>query len=260
MSFFQNLFKPAAPKPPPPLQPPPVPLALPKITAPTAAQIAQTSNPSPAALELLTPQQTPAEYLQVLQDQQMGDEMVKTMAHGMPDQEGVMWASQSAEQVSGQLPPEEVNALKAAQAWAKSPTPANQAAAATAAAQTNYQGPGAWAAQGAAWSQPAVAAPTVPGVAAPAVPAAALPRMTPHAVAGAVLLASAIKANPAMAAPKMPSLQAPTLAAPVPPELAANIPQAPAVVPPAVKAQVFRQQHPFIASGLDIASGKTPMA
>ena len=254
MGFIQNLFKPAAPKA-PAFQPPPVPGLMSKITAPTAVQIAQQSNPSPAAQQLLTPQQTPSQYLSALQEKQMGDEMVKTMAHGLPDREGVHWAAQSAEKVSDKLPPDDVQAMKAAQAWAKNPTEANQAAAAAAAAKTNLQGPGALAAQGAAWAQPSTPA------AAPAGVVPAVPRLTPLAVSGAVLLAAAIKANPALAAPKAPALQAPTLPAQVPatPQLAATQ-VAPPTVPPSVQAQMFKEQHPFIALGLDVASGKTPVA
>ena len=217
----------------------PVPAQLPKIAAPTAAEIAKTSNPGPAAEKILAanPQQTPSQYLNVLQDKQMGGEMAETLAHGMPDREGVMWASQSAEKVSASLPPEDAQALKAAQAWVKEPTAANQSAAAAAAAKTNLQGPGALAAQGAAWSQPA---------------SAATPRMTPHAVVGAVLMSAAIKANPAVAIPKV---QAPAVPVLETPQLASA---APAVIPPAVQAQMFQEQQPFIASGIDIASGKTP--
>jgi hypothetical protein len=43
------------------------------------------------------------------------------------------------------------------------------------------------------------------------------------------------------------------------PQLAAEAPKAPATVPPAVQAQTFQQQHPFIKMGVDIASGKTPI-
>ena len=256
MGLFQNLFKPAPPKP-PPFQPPPVPAQLPKITAPTAAQIAQTAQPSPAAQQILAanPQQTPPQYLGALQEKQLGPDMTKTLAHGMPDREGVHWAAQSADKVSDKLPPHEVQGRKAAQAWAKNPTPENQAAAAAAAAQGGCRGPGSLAAQGAAMSQPT--APAVPGVAAP-------PRLAPDAVAGSVLMSAGVKANPAVTVPTMtaPTVQAPGLAAPpLPmPQLAATAPQAPAIVPPEVQAQTFQQQHPFIKMGLDIASGKNPVA
>jgi hypothetical protein len=262
MAFFKNLFSPQPP-PPKPVQYQPVPQQLPKIQAPTAAEIAKQSNPSPAAQEVLAanPQQTPPQYLNTLQEKQMGDEMVKTMAHGMPDREGVQWAAQSADKVSGQLPPQEVEASQAAQAWAKNPTPENKAAAAAAAAKGGCRGPGSLAAQGAAWSQPsAPAAPAAPG-------APAAPRMTPYAVTGAVLMAAAIKANPAAAVPTLqaptleaPKLAAPTLQAPTVQAPTLTAPQAPAVVPPSIQTQTFQQQHPFIANGLDIASGKTTWA
>jgi hypothetical protein len=263
MGFIKNLFQPQAAKSAPAPAPkaaaqyPPVPARLPKITAPTAAQIAQTSQPSPAAQQILAanPQQTPSQYLGALQEKQMGPDMTKTLAHGMPDREGVHWAAQSADKVSDKLPPHELQGMKAAQAWAKSPTPENQAAAAAAAAQGGCRGPGSMAAQGAAWAQPGT--PATPG-------AAAAPRLTPDAVAGSVLMSSAIKANPAVTVPTMtaPAAQAPAFAAPSlqTPQLAAGAPQAPAVVPPEVQAQTFQQQHPFIKMGLDIASGKTPVA
>jgi hypothetical protein len=256
MALFSSFLKPQPPKS-APFQAPPVPAQLPKITAPTASQIAQTSQPSPAAQQILaaSPQQTPPQYLGALQEKQLGSDMTKTLAHGMPDREGVHWAAQSADKVSDKLPPHEVQGMKAAQAWAKNPTPENQAAAATAAAQGGCRGPGSMAAQGAAWAQPST--PAAPG-------AAAAPRLTPHAVTGSVLMSAGIKANPAVTVPTMtaPAAQAPALATPAlqAPQLAATAPQAPAVVPPAVQAQTFQQQHPFIKMGLDIASGKTPVA
>jgi hypothetical protein len=256
MALFKNLFKRQAPRPasPQPAQYPPVPTQLPRIAAPRAALIAQTSNPSPAAQQILAanPQQTPAQYLSTLQERQMGEEMVKTVAHGMPDREGVWWASHCAGEVSDKLAPADVEAMQAAQAWAKNPTPATQAAAAAAAAKTDFQGPGAWAAQGAAWAQPTVPAATPAGT-------ATAPRLAPHAVAGSVLLSAAMAATPQAAVPKVqtPALQAP--AATQAPTSAAAQPAAPALSP-AQQAQTFRAQHPFIALGLDVASGKNTWA
>jgi hypothetical protein len=237
---------------------PPVPQQLLKIQARAAAQIAQHTHPSPNAEQLLAakPNQTPSQYLSTLQDHRMGHEMVKTLAHGMPDREGVHWATQSVDKVLVHLPPHELQVNQAAQAWVKNPTPANQAAAASAAAKGGCRGPGSLAAQAAAWAKPPV--PTAPNPPA-SVGGAAPPRLTPQAVSGSVLMSAAIKANPAVAVPavaapavKAPMLQAPALQAP---QLAA--PAQPAVVPPAVAAQTFQEQHPFIAMGLDIASGKT---
>lgn len=239
MALFKNPFSSpaAAPKPP---QVPPVPAHLPKITAPKAADITQHSDPSPAAKSVLTPQQTPSQYLGALQEKHLGGDMVKTMAHGMPDREGTHWAAQSAAKVSDKLPAADVHAMKAAQTWVKNPTADNQAAAGAAAEKAGHKGPGALAAQSAAWSKPA------------GTPAGE--RMAPHSVAGAVLMSSAIKANPALAAP---TAQAPAIPALQAPQVPAT-PQAPAAtMPPAVQAHMFKQQHPFIAMGLDIASGKS---
>ncbi len=237
---------------PQPITATPVPPNLPKISTPTAAELAGQSNPSPEARALIEPGQTPAQHLAAMQKEQMGDDMIKTIAHGLPDREGVHWAAQSAEKVADKLPAEDVQATKAAQTWVKSPSAQNKAAAGAAAARTNYRGPGALAAQGAAWSQPGGA--TAGG-----------PRMTPHAVSSSVQLSSAIQANPKLATPttsapavtppvaKEPSR--PSLSAPPPQQLPAT--QTPPTVPPAIQAQKFQQQQPFIQMGLDIASGKT---
>jgi hypothetical protein len=255
MGLFSNPLKASAPAAPKPMQYPAVPTQLPKISAPNAGQIAQQSQLSPAAQALVKPQQTPAQHLQAMQDQHLGPDMVKTLAHGMPDREGVHWAAQSAEKVSDKLPPHEVQAMKAAQAWAKNPTPANQAAAGDAAAQGGRRGPGSLAAQGAAWSQPAT--PALPG-------ALATPRLTPHAVSGSVLMASALQAHPALA---MPAMTAPAIQTPKPtlpeiqaPQLAGQVAPPSLAVPKEVQEQTFQQQHPFIAMGLEIAAGKTPVA
>ena len=214
MSFFQSLFKPSVPKvqtvaTSPAVAVLPVPQHLPKIVAPTAAQIAKTASPSPAAQQWLAPQQTPSQYLNVLQEKQMGDEMVKIMAHGLPDREGVWWAVQSAQRVSEHLPPSDLLAVQAALNWVKNPTPETSAAANAAAANTDYRGPGAWAAQAAAWAQTDPSATPPPGQ-------AKLPRLTPNAVAGAVLLTSSIAAHPQLASPKyqLPTVASPNLAGP----------------------------------------------
>src|SRR4051812_44200498 len=129
MGFFGNLIKPAAPAVPKAPQFPAIPSALPKIKATKASDLAAHAQPGPDAKSVLTPHQTPSEYLNALQQKHQGADMVKTMAHGMPDKEGVHWATMSADKVSDKLPPHEVSALHAAKAWTKNPTPENQQAA-----------------------------------------------------------------------------------------------------------------------------------
>lgn len=236
MSIFASLFRPA---------PPPIPPHLPAIALPTAEAIAEAAQPGPEAMKLMAPQLTPPQFLAALQEKQLGEDMIKTLAHGLPDEAGVTWAAKCAEKVSDKLPPADHAAAQAALAWAKDPSDATQAAAAAAATKADLQGPGAWAAQAAAWSKPAI-----PG----------LPRMAPTAVSAAVLMAAAIAAFPKHAVPK-PLIPPLPEAEPVAPEMPSPeaAPAGPLpVVPARVLSKTFAAQQPFIAMGLEIASGKPP--
>lgn len=244
MGLFGNLFKSLVPTP----KPVTVPLAsLPKITAPKAADIVKSYKPEVPAQGLLKPTQTPAEYLQVLEQNKQSGEAINLLAHGMPERESVWYACQSSQKVAGQLAPADKTALQAAEAWVKNPTGAAKANAAAAAAKTDFQGPGAWAAQAAAFSQ----SPTG------AIPATGL---TGHASAGSVKLASAMANNvtpPKVslpefkpnvpAAPTLPGVKAPQaiLAPPEPPPLTLD-----------EQVQAAQMQQPFVDLGKDIACGK----
>jgi hypothetical protein len=244
MALFQNPFKPQAPAPP---GVPPPPGHLSKITAPTTTVCSQ-YTPHPEAKALLQPGQTPAQYTAALQKGKFSQDHIHFLAHGMPQRESVGWACKSSAKVADKLEPADKSALDAAHNWVKNPTPANQAAAAAAAAKTNYQGPGAWAAQGAAWAKT------------PGAPSHAAPHLTGHAVAGSVMLAAAKMSGkmPAVpAAPKAPTLAAPKLAAPTLPTLKAPTLAAPAApaMPLAQRVEVAKIHQPFIELGQGIASG-----
>jgi hypothetical protein len=136
-------------------------------------------------------------------------------------------------------------------------------------AKTNYQGPGAWAAQGAAWSK----TPGAPAAGAP-------PNLTGHAVAGSVMLAAAksapkapaiqppslqAPAAPAMpkapampTAPKVPSLQKPQVAMPKAPAVSPPSPPSPPPAPLAQRVETAKIHQPFIDMGHGIASGQHP--
>src|SRR5437867_3163173 len=94
---------------------------LDKITAPTAAEICKSFKPQPQAQALLTPEQTPTEYVDVLEEKQMSTDAVNVLAHGMPERESVWWACQSSEKVAPQLAPADKAALGTADAWVKNP-------------------------------------------------------------------------------------------------------------------------------------------
>jgi hypothetical protein len=232
-------------------------MSLIKITSPTS-EIAGKYNPHPEAKALLQPGQTPTQYSAALENGKFSQDHIHFLAHGMPERESVGWACQSSSKVADKLEPSDKSALQAAQQWVKNPTPANKAAAAAAAAKTNYQGPGAWAAQGAAWSK----SPSVPG--APAAPQA--PGLTGHAVSGSVMLAAAKASGKMPAIPKAPTLptipkaptlptipKAPTLNAPAPP--APPQFQAPSL---AQRTEMAKIHQPFIDLGKGIAGGKLP--
>ena len=212
MGFLDTLANWLAPSvPPPPVVPPPavssLPAELPRIAAKTAAEICKDCKPEAAAKALLTAQQTPSQFLAALQEKHLSAEMVKVLAYGLPDREGVAWAVQCAQKVAGALPVADAQALQAAQAWVKNPSAEKQAAAAAAAERTDFQGPGAWAAQAAAWAGEGTPKP-------PVADGVASPRLTPQAVAAAVLLASTIQARPEFAKRQMPAMQMPGMHVP----------------------------------------------
>jgi hypothetical protein len=248
---------------------------LAKINSPTAAGICQEFEPQPESRQLLTPTQTPHEYLQTLQEHNQSEDSIKLLAHGMPERESTWWAAQSARKVADPGNAADQAAIKAADAWVKNPSPATREQAAAAAAKTDYQTSGAWAAQAAAWAQPQppAAAPGVPVAlqlplpSAPGAPVA--PRLTPHAVSGAVMLAAAQTATkvpsvpPAPAAPMMPAapkIQAPVFQKPALPDFKAPklaAPEKPVLPPtPQQKAATAKIHEPFIKLGTDIASGR----
>ena len=217
MGFLDRLANWLAPSVPQPVavpEPPapefaPVPLQLPRIAAKTAAEICKECEPEPAALKLLTPQQTPAQFLAILQERRLSADMVKVLAFGLGDREGLLWALHCIRKVAGKLPAADVRAVLAAEAWVKGPTPERQKAAAAAAEQTDFQGPGAWVAQGVAWAGAG----------------AGKPRLTPQAVSAAVLLSSTILARPELASRSLQRLKAMALAAAAGHAAGMNVPQ-----------------------------------
>lgn len=198
----------------------PVPADLPRIAAKTAAEICKGCKPDAAAQQLLTSQQTPAQFLGALQERRMGPDMIKVLAYGLAEREAVGWAVQSVKRVSDKLPPLDAAALQAAALWARSPSAENRIAAENAAKKTDFQGPGAWAAQAAAWSTFGVE-PAASDESGQPQPVPGTEQLAAHAVQGAVFLAIA-KASDG-------------------------------------KDGGFDSQHPFIAIGLGIASGGTPL-
>lgn len=180
-------------------------------------------------------------------------ESVNLLAQGMPEKDAVKWASESSKLVGDKLNPADQKAVAAADKWLADPSPANQAAAAQAAAATNGTGPGGWTAQAAAWSKPAAHG----AQAASAPSGAASGGMAAAAAAGAVMLAAGLVDKPAMPDTPKPS---PELQKSKMPKL--EIPKAPAVqeapkMKPADAAAFSKKLKPFMDLGKKIASSAT---
>ena len=67
---------------------------LPKITTPTAAEIAVKSKPSPQGKALITPGMTPSQHLHVLEKNKLSMDSVGLLAHGLPPMDAICWACQ----------------------------------------------------------------------------------------------------------------------------------------------------------------------
>ncbi len=222
--------------------PPPAP--LPKITAPTAAEICAKSKPSAEGKALLTPTMTPPQYLQALDKNKLPVDSVHFLAHGLPEKDGICWACQASRLTAPKLSMPEMDALKLTEGWLKMPSLDLRASIGASLGKVDFTGPGSWAAQGAMWA----GMPPIPGV--PAI------NLVAAAVAGAILLAAGLKIGAAMPAIPMPKLPLPLLP-PTPemllalPKLLLTIPPIPAIDQP----KLVKLLLPFLDLGKGVACG-----
>jgi hypothetical protein len=154
---------------------------LTKLVVATASTLAEQVELSPEAEQLLTPDMSSEDLVKTLADRGLNTDVVSLLAHGLEQQQGVRWAAESAKMVADKLPPAEVEAMEAAEAWV-------QGAAAEADLQQTLgdpqaAGPGSWAAQAALWTAQALESATPEG---DIVPLAA------KAIEGAVILAAGV--------------------------------------------------------------------
>jgi hypothetical protein len=232
--------------------------SLPKITAPTAAEICAQSKPSPEGQALLTPGMTPGEYQSALEKNKLSVDSVNFLAHGMQPKDSVCWACQASRMTAPKLSAPELNSLTTTEAWLKNPTVDTRAAMGASLGKVDYTGPASWAAQAGMWA-PVAGAPAKPGAAG----------LTAAAVSGAIMLAAGLKIGPAMPAvptakPAMPVLPA-APKVPTTPQMALalvqpKLPAAPAArVAPAVpvvdQPKLMKMLSPFINLGKGVAGG-----
>lgn len=138
------------------------------------------------AAEVLHPQLNPAGGVQALVDAECYYDAIKLLAHGLPKREAVWWACLAARQVlTPQTDEANVQALIAAEAWAKKPSEDTRLRCRELARKTRYETPFSWVATAASWSTGSLAAPGEPEVAPP-------DYLYAHAVAGCVTLAGGL--------------------------------------------------------------------
>jgi len=228
--------------------PPPrysIPEALPGLKASSGADLAKVGGFSPKAGAKPPEQMSPAAYMRTALNEQ-GDAIPATraLAHNLPPDKGVLWAVDSCKSVDGQMTQSDLSAMNAAEAYLANPTARNRLAAGQAAAGTDFQGPGAFAAQAAALSGPKMPVPSSPGALAAAENPAA------ECVAGAVMIAAALKGG--LLKPGSIAAPAASAAAPIP---SAPVVATAVVVPSQASPEMAHALKPFIDRGLQLAAG-----
>jgi len=248
MGLFSSIFsaKPKATAAPPPAEGPvsfSVPAQLPKLSATSATPILKEAGLKPPERTNTTDTLSTAGCLDSLLKEKKAADSVTFLAHALPQKDAVHWAAVSCDAVKDKLSPADQLAAAACREWLANPTSANQALAANAAQQAEHGGPGAWAAQAAAWCKGGSAVSPTSG------PAAALSPPVGKAVAGCVMLAAALN-KPGVSLPQKPSVIADSL--PVGESAAKSLVEDPA---PSVPAEEYcRLYKPFIDKGIQIAA------
>ena len=123
------------------------------------------------------------DFLRDLVSQGKLDDAVSFCAYLLGRRECVWWACKSVRRLISAIPNAELEALEAAEAWVRDPSPEERQAAQEAATRANQDKATTWAAYAAAWSGGAL----VFGRSAPVAPP---PELTPHAAAVAIMLAA----------------------------------------------------------------------
>jgi hypothetical protein len=214
-----------------------VPAALPKLIL-------------PEAMETKGEEIAPAAHLSSLLEQQKATESVEFLAASLPEEDAIRWASESCALVAPKLTPNDQAALDCCNAWLAEPTATNGKLAGAAAARADYSGPGAWAAQAAAWAETT------------GFSARMMSPLIAKAVTGSIMLAAVLAKPGASLPPAKPAVRlnegaaasddaAVDRVAPAPPGAAAATAAAGGISP----VELCRTYKPFLDKGIAIAAG-----
>jgi len=222
-----------------------VPAALPKLQGATTKELMEKAGvTAPVEVPDLA-RKSVSELLSLLLNQQQ--DMLgatKTLAQALPQKTGVKWAADSARAVEAKLPPEQKEAIRAADAFHENPSAAKREAAAQAARKAGPAGPGGLAAQAASFCD-VPDGPPVPGGA----------TLVPTCVTGAVAMAASL--SPASIA-QMPEFAPPVVQATAPPSPpSSKVPSIPPTVSPHSPAAIKNGLafKPFLDRGIELAAG-----
>jgi hypothetical protein len=131
--------------------------SLPNIRADVSPSLAGIDGLSAAVADVTTGAGTLAESFAALMDNHLFQDAVVALANGMTKEAAVKWSVEAAKTVADKLPDGELQALEAAEDWLASGGAADAGPLQDLLQDNAMQGPGAWAAKAADWSDQAAA-------------------------------------------------------------------------------------------------------
>lgn len=157
-----------------------------KIKAPTASRLCRRFALQEVAQNLLRDDLTPAQFLELLIENEQYIDATRFLAHALPKREAVWWACLCTRSSLGEHPrPDVLAALKAAEQWVYEPTDENRRATMSAAEASGFEAPASWAAVAAFWSGDSLSPPDTPPVPPPE-------NLTGNTVASAIMMATVV--------------------------------------------------------------------
>lgn len=131
----------------------------------TARALCAPLKMTPAALALLADKQRPVTYVELLIKAELYHDAIRFIGYWLPAPLAIAWGCRCVESVfAGSLRGKDAEAMARASAWAADPSETKRRAAEAIAEDLNYEGPAAFLAAAAFWSEGSIAPPGVADV------------------------------------------------------------------------------------------------
>jgi Family of unknown function (DUF6931) len=154
-----------------------------KVQALTASELLENFEVSEEAEVHLVPDTAPEVSILRLMDAKLYSDAIKLLAHGLPKREAVWWSCLAARDIqTPETDEDNINALIAAESWAKKPSEEGRLRCKQLAEKTKHKTPASWAATAATWCHGSLAPEGQPTIEPPV-------HLYAHAVAGSITLA-----------------------------------------------------------------------